>query len=135
MLDLVAERNLQDFLREASESRIIRSAHDVAQGGIAAALAECCIASGLGAVIGVEADFGAAEFFAEPQSYVVVTCIKETYGDVLALALGCTLGIFMTGRVGGDRLQWGSIDATVDEMRTAYESGLPRALEGITANA
>jgi hypothetical protein len=38
------------------------------------------------------------------------------------------------GMVGGDRLRLGAIEAHVDDLREAYETGLPRALEGVTAN-
>jgi len=41
--DLAAEVLLQQTLRDAIRSNLIRSAHDCAEGGIAVALAECCI--------------------------------------------------------------------------------------------
>ena len=39
------------------------------------------------------------------------------------------------GTIAGARLRLGSIDVGLDELHNAYESGLSRALEGITANA
>ncbi len=39
------------------------------------------------------------------------------------------------GVVAGDRLRFGPIDVSIHDLREAYESGLPRALEGVTANA
>ncbi|MEY3479698.1 MAG: hypothetical protein RIQ71_473 [Verrucomicrobiota bacterium] len=41
--DLAAEVALQNTLRQAIRAGLIRSAHDCAEGGIAAALAECCL--------------------------------------------------------------------------------------------
>ena len=46
--DLVAEARLHRFLAEAAERRLLRSAHDVADGGLAVTLAESAIAGGIG---------------------------------------------------------------------------------------
>ena len=43
-IDLHAAARLQSFLREASSSGLLASAHDVGPGGLAVALAESCIA-------------------------------------------------------------------------------------------
>ncbi|MCX6372503.1 MAG: phosphoribosylformylglycinamidine synthase subunit PurL [Actinobacteria bacterium] len=45
-VDLQLEVELQRKLRAAIEARLLRSAHDCAEGGLAVALAECCIVSG-----------------------------------------------------------------------------------------
>ena len=47
--DIDAVRAAQALVREAVRSGSISSAHDIAEGGIAIALAECCLAGGLGA--------------------------------------------------------------------------------------
>ena len=48
-------------IRQAVRSGALRSAHDVAEGGLAVALAECCVASGMGADVTLEdAERGAA---------------------------------------------------------------------------
>jgi len=48
-IDLKLEKNIQSFLRKSIIDGYISSAHDVSDGGIAIAIAECCISSGLGA--------------------------------------------------------------------------------------
>ena len=48
-VDLALERSVQGFLRQAMVSGLVRSAHDLSDGGLAVAAAECCMASGLGA--------------------------------------------------------------------------------------
>jgi len=45
-VDLSLEAKLQARLREAIAAGLVKSAHDCAEGGLAVALAECCIASG-----------------------------------------------------------------------------------------
>ena len=47
-LDLDIERGVQAFVREAARRGLLRSAHDCSEGGLAVALAECCIAGGIG---------------------------------------------------------------------------------------
>ena len=42
-VDLSAERHLQDLLVEAADNCFLTSAHDLSDGGLAVALAECCI--------------------------------------------------------------------------------------------
>ena len=50
-VDLQATIATQAAIREVVRSGSLSSAHDIAEGGIAVALAECCLASGLGASI------------------------------------------------------------------------------------
>ena len=45
-VDLELEVKLQARLRAAIEARLLKSAHDCAEGGLAVALAECCVFSG-----------------------------------------------------------------------------------------
>ena len=49
--DLGELRALHAAVRQAVRSGALRSAHDVAEGGLAVALAECCVAGGLGAEV------------------------------------------------------------------------------------
>jgi phosphoribosylformylglycinamidine synthase len=45
-VDLTLERRLQDSLRRCIGEGLVKSAHDCAEGGLAVALAECCVAGG-----------------------------------------------------------------------------------------
>lgn len=53
-VDFDLERRVQKVCREGIRNGWIRSAHDSAEGGVAIALAECCIAGNLGAQINLE---------------------------------------------------------------------------------
>ncbi|MEH2454558.1 phosphoribosylformylglycinamidine synthase subunit PurL [Nostoc sp.] len=53
-VDFDLERRVQKVCREAIRNGWVRSAHDFAEGGLAIALAECCIAGNLGAQINLE---------------------------------------------------------------------------------
>ncbi|MBN3906951.1 MAG: phosphoribosylformylglycinamidine synthase subunit PurL [Nostoc sp. NMS1] len=54
LVDFDLERRVQKVCREGIRNGWIRSAHDSAEGGVAIALAECCIAGNLGAAINLE---------------------------------------------------------------------------------
>ena len=58
-IDLALERSVQGFLRQAIAAGLVRSAHDLSDGGLAVAAAECCMASGAGAASGASSPLGA----------------------------------------------------------------------------
>ncbi len=135
-IDLDAAARLQRFLLAASAGGLLRSAHDVSMGGLAVAVAECCMDadSGLdGEALGAGRRLHAA-LFGETQSRVVVSCDAADEPHLRELARDHGLPIMRIGRTGGDRLRLGPIDVALEDARRAYESGLPRALDGVTAN-
>ncbi len=135
-IDLRAAARLQSFLQKASSTGLLSSAHDVSAGGLAVALAESCIAGRLGVDATAMTDHRHAQLFGESQSTVVLSSAPgrpQSELQVLATSHGLTARLL--GTVAGNRLRIAGIDITLEEMRDAYESGLPRALEGVTSNA
>ncbi len=128
-IDLDLEVRLQRLCLEAARRGLLRSAHDTSRGGLAVALAECCIESGLGlagsdAVIEGRRD--TALFGASPSRIVVSTSQLE---ELISLAIERDVPVFSLGRVAGDRLTLGGeIDVAVSELGQTYEEALPRAL-------
>ena len=55
VIDLELEQRVQAFLRKFIAAGLVASAHDLSDGGLAVAVAECCIASGLGAHLEIPA--------------------------------------------------------------------------------
>ena len=86
-LDLAREHALIDLLQRAASQRLIRSAHDCSDGGLAVALAECTFDSG---GIGASVDVGSesmrddAVFFGESASRVLVSADRRGRGDASA---------------------------------------------------
>jgi phosphoribosylformylglycinamidine synthase len=111
--DLGAIKALHAAVRQGVRSGALRSAHDVAEGGVAVALAECCIAGGLGA--GVVFD---GPLFAEGPGAFVVSGPREA----LARFGGAARVI---GEVGGDALVVeGKLDLPVAELARVHRDGL-----------
>jgi phosphoribosylformylglycinamidine synthase len=137
-VDVDAEASLQRFIFTAYEQGLIFSAHDVGPGGLAVALAESCLAGGIGCTFTVQGERDDETLFGESQSFVVVSCLSGDDEmdaiDELANQFGCAVAIF-GGSTGGDRLRIEFVDVTLDELREAYESGLACALDGVTPNA
>ncbi|MDQ3871538.1 MAG: AIR synthase-related protein, partial [Chloroflexota bacterium] len=147
-LDLGREAKLQELLVQAASADLLASAHDVADGGLAIALAECAMWGGFGARL--ELPVGSApavELFGESPSRVVVTARPERWRRLEALAREHEVPIRRLGHVGGDRLRIelvgvgatgaaeergadvaDELDVAVGRLRHAWESGLPRAL-------
>ena len=80
-IDLKLERAVQTCCLEAIEQGLLHSAHDISDGGLAVALAECCIGGPekpLGARIEThEMIRGDALLFSESQSRIVVSLSRE----------------------------------------------------------
>ncbi len=75
-IDLYLEKQVQLFLRQIIKKQIINSAHDLGDGGLAVALAECCISSGLGANIVLPPSESRLDriLFAEGGARVLISC-------------------------------------------------------------
>ncbi len=119
--DLAAERRLHEFLAAAAERRLLRSAHDVSDGGVAVAVAESAI---LGAV-GVEAP-ELTDPFAEGDGRAVVSVRPGDLAELEQLANG--LRLRQVGTVGGDRISAAGASIGLADATELYENAIPNAL-------
>ncbi|MBK5225073.1 MAG: phosphoribosylformylglycinamidine synthase subunit PurL [Thermoleophilia bacterium] len=102
-VDLEMEKKLQLLVREAILEGLVKSAHDVSDGGLACCLAESAIAGGRGAVIELGTDQRPdLLLFGEAPGLIVVTVAKNDLEHFAQLALD--LPVSVIGRVEGDRL-------------------------------
>ncbi|MDQ3934477.1 MAG: phosphoribosylformylglycinamidine synthase subunit PurL [Actinomycetota bacterium] len=135
-VDLDRHARTLAFVRAAVRSGRLASAHDVAEGGIACALAESCIAGGVGATVrwapAEQAEPGEAllVLFGEGPGGFVVSGAPEDL-DALAAEAGDTPFVRL-GEVGGDRLDLtGSaarLSLPVRALGSAYEQAIPDLL-------
>jgi phosphoribosylformylglycinamidine synthase II len=128
-LDVDAVREAQAAVREAVREGSLSSAHDVAEGGLAVALAECCLAGGLGAEIALDAGTAAALGAAENAETVL---FGEGPGGFLVSGepgslerLGERVALRRLGTVGGDSLAIeaageGAILASLEDLSRAH---------------
>jgi phosphoribosylformylglycinamidine synthase subunit PurL len=105
-MDLAFAKRISDFTLEIIRNGLVKSAHDCSEGGLAVALAECCMSNG-DAMIGASIDLGAfgerldAALFGETQSRVIVSCAPENVEKIANAALPITV----LGTTGGNELK------------------------------
>jgi phosphoribosylformylglycinamidine synthase subunit PurL len=115
-LDEERVRAAHATVRELVRSGAARSAHDVAEGGIAVALAECCIAGGLGATVSLPK--GLAPFAEALGRAFIVSGPEEALRELLVI-----------GRVGGPSLRVEDVlEVEVSRLAAARSGGLGKFL-------
>ncbi|MHB8509134.1 MAG: phosphoribosylformylglycinamidine synthase subunit PurL [Candidatus Dormibacteria bacterium] len=128
-LDLDLERRTNAAILDAIEGGLLKSAHDVSDGGLAIALAEACIMGNLGASCrGLAPSAGissAALLFGESQARYVVSCEPRRVSEFLSICKKNHVPAQALGSVGGDRIEIGSsINVDLEEARVNWEGGL-----------
>ncbi len=107
-VDLAAERALQRCLLAMTGRRVLKSAHDVASGGLAATLVESCLGrprkgDGVGAAVRLDDDLpDTALLFGEDHGRVVVSCGPEEEARVRQLAADYGVPCTRIGTVTGE---------------------------------
>ncbi len=133
-IDLKLEQAIQNCCIEAIESGILRSAHDISDGGLAVALAECCI-GGPDKALGVRAEMremirGDALLFSESQSRILVSMQEKDLSQLQEIASRHAVPLQVIGAVGGSRFSIQPIlQLPVDELQVIWSSTLADRLK------
>jgi phosphoribosylformylglycinamidine synthase len=133
-IDLSVEMQVQRLCREAIREGILRSAHDLAEGGLAVALAESCMSGSDGTQWGAEIEMEGsirpdAWMFGESQSRILVSLRRKHLGRLRDLAREAEVPMTVLGEVRGRRLRIGSlIDVSVADLHTAWSTALERRM-------
>lgn len=133
-VDVAREVAAIELVLAAAAEGILRSAHDVAGGGLAVALAESALAGGRGADVQLGPGRRDDEvLFGEGGGRIVVTVRPRDADRLFALGRAdAPVRIERIGTVGGDavtvRVGERAARLALDEARDAYERGLPEAL-------
>jgi len=120
-VDLDAQVCANEVVRDWAPRLV--SAHDISDGGLAVALAECCIAGGIGARIELP-DADEAMLFGEGPGGFVVSGSADAIAE-----LARAVPVVTIGAVGGDRLLvttgTASLEVKVADADAAFASGIP----------
>ncbi|MBM3460216.1 MAG: intein-containing phosphoribosylformylglycinamidine synthase II, partial [Armatimonadetes bacterium] len=128
-LNLEQELPLQELVREWVRDGTARSAHDLSEGGLAVALAECCLAGGLGARLAFPGGPTAARLFGEAPSRVVVSVPPERAAAAEARLAAAGIPWISLGEVQGDSLVLaGILDLPVADLEATWERTIPAAM-------
>ena len=132
-VDLAVEARVQAFIREAVAERLLHSAHDCSEGGLAVALAESCIAGNRGASVSFEEVKGNGAnplsttgiLFGEGQPRFLISYAREALVRLHELAQRHDVPFRNIGFVGGDVAHVaGEFSVPVASLSTAYAGAL-----------
>jgi phosphoribosylformylglycinamidine synthase subunit PurL len=142
-VDLDGERRLHELVLDLNDRQLLRSAHDVAEGGLAVALAECAMAGDVRFGIDVALEDSlepAALLFGEAQGRIIVSCASELAGAVVEAAGRAGVPASRIGTVaerdGRFVVQTGAganIDLPVANLYEVHTTALPRLMERTAA--
>ncbi|MGH7916623.1 MAG: AIR synthase-related protein, partial [Candidatus Binataceae bacterium] len=128
-VNLARERRLLEGLVECAQQRLIRSAHDVAEGGLAVAIAEACFNPDR--LTGAQLELGEIpphELFGEGPSTVVLSAapgnlqaIREVFSSLEVSAIGRVIAhaVIETG---------GAFNDETGELKRLYDEALPQRI-------
>ena len=130
-IDLATEAKRQQELLTAIQAGVVASAHDIAEGGFAVALAECVMSTnGLGAKVTVDGDI-TSQLFSETQSRFIVSVKKENQEKFEKLVEAKLIGevtndgTLLVERASGEVV----IQLSVEQMRSVWKGAIPCLLK------
>ncbi|WP_043614527.1 phosphoribosylformylglycinamidine synthase subunit PurL [Ensifer sp. ZNC0028] len=134
-VDLAHERKVGDFVRGLIVDGLVTAVHDCSSGGLALAVAEMAMASGIGASVDAVAGHDPiATFYGEDQGRYVVTVAAGALDVVAARAKAAGVSLPVIGKTGGDAVKLGDAKAvSVADLRAAHEGWFPDFMQGDVA--
>jgi len=138
-LDLELEKSVQQTAFKAISEGLVVSAHDCAEGGLAVALAECCISNiekPIGALV-TNLSFNISKnalLFGETQSRIILSCRNEAVAKIEKIAEENNTPFAVIGKTGGDDLVIEVagdilIAASLIDLKQAWENAIGNELE------
>ncbi len=136
-IDLELEKKVQEYCLAAIEAGLVRSAHDLSEGGLAVALAECSFhgRGRVGCSVSLEdAVRPDTLLFGEAQSRILLTCRKKDLQALERLAKERGVPVKAIGRTGGPVIAVEHrgrklVRVTVDEAFRRWKNAIPERFE------
>ena len=134
-LDIKKEKEVQDFVLEAINQGIVKSAHDCSEGGLAVNLSESSISGDIGAEIDLSqldnnSLSNTAKLFSESQSRIVISIDKENMNQLEEIAEKKEIILNKIGKVKGENLIIkGMIDLPLKELKTKWQQSIAKLME------
>ena len=136
VVDFVLERSVQAVCRDGIRRGVIQSAHDSSEGGLAVAIAECCIGGNLGASIELISTAHCLDYalFAEGGARIIVSVSPTQQADWETHLESQLHGYWeCIGTVQGDELQiqvqdHPIVNVSVTEMTKSWGEAIDRRM-------
>ncbi|MBO3750465.1 phosphoribosylformylglycinamidine synthase subunit PurL [Streptosporangiaceae bacterium NEAU-GS5] len=125
-VDLVAERALASVLVSAAADGLLEGSHDLSDGGLAIALAEACLAQGVGCSVTLPGHDAFVDLFSESAARVLVAVRPEAFGALAELCARHEVPCYGLGTTGGSSLIVEEVmEIPLGELRLTHERTLP----------
>jgi len=130
-LDLQKEASLQQLVLTAIRQGLVKSAHDLSEGGLAVALAESCFGEEIGAMVELTTELRAdVALFSESQSRILLSVDADQADAVLAMAEQLSVPARVIGKTGGARLVVNvngkeAVNAPLSDLKAAWKDAIP----------
>jgi phosphoribosylformylglycinamidine synthase II len=126
-IDLATVARTADLVRSLVDDGLVSAAHDVAEGGLGLAVAEMCVAGGVGATLARVHDVSA--LFGESAGRAVLAVAPDDLAEVVARHEAAGVPAIRLGLATGDRLVVKDLlDVDLLELTTSWRDALPGAL-------
>ncbi|MCB1447031.1 MAG: phosphoribosylformylglycinamidine synthase subunit PurL, partial [Rhizobiaceae bacterium] len=131
-VNLQHEKKVGDFVRELIRDGLATAVHDCSSGGLALAIAEMAMASGIGAEVNqIEGADPIPVFYGEDQGRYVVTIERDDLDEVQELAEARGIFAPFIGVTGGATVKLGNArEVAIGELQKAHESWFPDFMGG-----
>jgi phosphoribosylformylglycinamidine synthase len=125
-VDLALERRTGDLIRGLIKTGIVRTAHDLSDGGLACAAAEMALASKLGVTLGNTGKLADLAFaFGEDQARYLLAVSPDQEAAVYAAAQKAGVPAEPVGVAGGSEFAFGDEAVSLAALAKAHEDWLP----------
>jgi phosphoribosylformylglycinamidine synthase len=125
---LEREVTLQKTIIQLIQDKSVLSAHDTAEGGLAIAIVESCLAQGIGAELDLPFDENADNLFGEAQNRIVVSIRPDQFKNAKAIADEAGIPLQVLGKTGGLSLSGKTFSVLLSDAHTAYMDTLSKIL-------
>lgn len=122
-VDLGAEKNNGDFVRNLIQTKQVTACHDVSDGGLLVAIAEMTFRNNIGANITLEGDAGL--WFGEDQARYIITAPLSQAEEIMKLAEEQNIPVQIIGNTQTEEFIVQGNSIKVSELKAAHESWLP----------
>jgi phosphoribosylformylglycinamidine synthase len=134
-LDIDKEAALHKALAELADAKLLDSAKDISEGGIATTIAEAGFARNIGATIDLSSNGSPCELalFGETATQVVISCVESNLEAIQQVAVKYGLQAQVIGKTASDKLEIRVdnktvISVPVVSLRKSWEQALKKAL-------
>lgn len=133
-IDITSVKIITRLLVELISNGLIDTAHDISDGGLAVALAECCFGNSIGAEIRFDSNLRPdALLFSESRPVVIISFRENSRNAIAGICSRFNVALLPIGKAGGANLRINAhINIPVSDLKEIYEAAIPNLMAKIS---